>query len=44
MELLGPLGQVLGIKLREFDLKVRRSEGLRSPTCYTWVTCSTSRG
>ena len=39
-KILSPLGQVAGIKLGEFDLKVRRSNGLDAPTWYTWVTCS----
>ena len=37
-KLLSPLGQALGIELGEFNLKVRRNDGLPSRTWYTWVT------
>ena len=40
-KLLSPFRQVFGIEHGEFDLKVRRSDGLRFPNWYTWVTCST---
>ena len=37
-KLLSPFWQVFGIELGEFDLKVRRSDGLRPPT---WDACVT---
>ena len=43
-KILSPLRQVFGIKLGEFDLKVRRGDGLRSPPWEACVTCTTSEG
>ena len=40
-KLLSPFRQIFGIELWELDLKVRRSDGLRSPTLDTCVTCTT---
>ena len=40
-KLRSPPGLVFGIELWEFDLKVCCTDGLRFPTWYTLVTCST---
>ena len=40
-KLLSPLEQVFGIELREFNLMVRRGDGLRSPSWDTCVICTT---
>ena len=40
-KLLSQFRKVLGIQLGEFDLKVRRSDRLPSPTWDTWVSCTT---